>query len=484
MKDLIKYFIFPELKLLLGKYGINLIILSIIVFFSITAIGIGNSSKLYLQYKMNSPFIRYVDVAIGRTTKVNADFFNNDTLKTRFRYNSLPPISRIYLDFVTKDKGDTKLAITEVISDSSEFFTTVLSKKPVLISGENIFSDTSITCIVSKDYLNKLGYIDLNTPYINYFHSGMGDTLPIKVGAVVSQLPRFSDILLSTDFYTYNSGIDNLNIQANEHKGYLRFYLPSLQSITDELNMKGYKQISDVKHINGKGIVIENNFDNSVIGLKEEVAKMQSLFPNCIRIYDYYKIEKPDEFSMFKPKPKFLTFSFEEIDSIVPFKNYLYNEFDLRIDMNTIESKKNFDFFSKLSNLLSIGLILFSIFAIMFFTINLILNHINKNKRSLGTLKAFGLENNKVVDIYIAISSFIVIVPFVLSYLLSLLLGRYIMAILISIFDINIDGIITYCNISFIFLIIAFIVAPLIFILISINLKLKNKTAGDLIYER
>ena len=54
----------------------------------------------------------------------------------------------------------------------------------------------------------------------------------------------------------------------------------------------------------------------------------------------------------------------------------------------------------KLINLLAYALIIFSILSIIFFITNLILSHINSNKKNIGTLKAFGLDNFSIIVTY------------------------------------------------------------------------------------
>ena len=152
--------------------------------------------------------------------------------------------------------------------------------------------------------------------------------------------------------------------------------------------------------------------------------------------------------------------------------------------MSTIEAKENFNFFNKLANLLSVSLIFFSVFSIFIFTTNLINNHIDKTKRNLGTLKAFGLGNNSVILIYTLISSLLVVSAFTVAYLLSYILGSIILDSLINIFNISIENVIEYINLDILHLIIAFIIIPILTISLRILSKLKDATPGDLIYER
>lgn len=134
--------------------------------------------------------------------------------------------------------------------------------------------------------------------------------------------------------------------------------------------------------------------------------------------------------------------------------------------------------------MLSIGLILFSIIAILFFTINLILNHIDKNKKNLGTLKAFGLSNKLIITIYSLISTILVTIAFFISYILSFILGGLFLKQLVKISNISIDNTIMYESFGVGWLLLFFIGIPIISIAYWIMIKLKDTTPGDLIYNR
>ena len=153
--------------------------------------------------------------------------------------------------------------------------------------------------------------------------------------------------------------------------------------------------------------------------------------------------------------------------------------------MNTIETKNNFVFFENLSYLLSMSLIVFCTLIIFIFTTNIILSHIEKNKKNIGTLKAFGLSNIFIIILYTAISLFLIAIAFSVSLWLSNWIGNYFLIVMCHNFKLIInDGFLLYQNYSVGYLIIFFIFMPIIFILFRITWYIKGKTPGDLIYER
>ena len=282
--------------------------------------------------------------------------------------------------------------------------------------------------------------------------------------------------MISKKFYNYVIGDECLDIEDDNHKTYLQFYLPDTKDIPEALLEIGYTRVSKDILLFNKGTII-NKY--GIQNYQEERKKVIDDFPTAIQFYDYHQIACGTK----SQDPEYFSFSFNSLDSIIPFEKYLEKKHKLKIDMSTIEAKKNFNFFNKLSILLSVSLILFSVFSIYIFTTNLVNNHIDKTKRNLGTLKAFGLGNDSVIFIYTLISSLLVISAFTIAYLLSFLIGNSVLEVLIDLSNIVVDDI-KYTNINIIYLIVAFVVVPIFSISLRIWTKLKDATPGDLIYER
>ena len=137
--------------------------------------------------------------------------------------------------------------------------------------------------------------------------------------------------------------------------------------------------------------------------------------------------------------------------------------------------------------LLSYALIAFSIISIIFFIINLLLSHINKNKRNLGTLKAFGLPNKHIVILYSSITLLLVTIAYVSAYILSALLGQFVLDSYIVLNKINSENYLNYVvfeNRNFLKTFGQFVLLPTIIIIYNLYKYLHEVTPGDLIYER
>ena len=177
----------------------------------------------------------------------------------------------------------------------------------------------------------------------------------------------------------------------------------------------------------------------------------------------------------------------DQLDKVAKFDKYLKDRYDVEWEKSTIEAKKNFSFFNNLSILLSFSIILFSIISIAFFTLNLLFSHINKNKRNLGTLKAFGLPNSNIVVLYSVITLLLVSISFTVAYSLSSLLGQSFLNFYTTFNKIdsaNYISEVVFVNYNIKELLGFMVLAPTVFILIGLYLKLYKVTPGDLIYER
>ena len=143
--------------------------------------------------------------------------------------------------------------------------------------------------------------------------------------------------------------------------------------------------------------------------------------------------------------------------------------------------KKNLKLFERIIEILYYALMIFTITSIIFFITNTLISHLNANKKSLGTLKAFGLSNSYIVGLYSLISFFIIGVTFIVAYFCSDILGQYILGLYLEYMGINQF---TYFPLDWYVLIPLMVFVPLLIILRKVFVYLNNVTPGDLIYER
>jgi ABC-type antimicrobial peptide transport system permease subunit len=112
-------------------------------------------------------------------------------------------------------------------------------------------------------------------------------------------------------------------------------------------------------------------------------------------------------------------------------------------------------------------------------------DHIEKNKKNLGTLKAFGLSNYSITIVYSIISLVVISSIFIIGFIIAQLIGNYASNYVLLLSQISIaNGMAIFLlNIDF-KLLFWFIIFPLLSTTAFLIIKLRNKTPGDLIYER
>ena len=82
-----------------------------------------------------------------------------------------------------------------------------------------------------------------------------------------------------------------------------------------------------------------------------------------------------------------------QLQKATEFSVFLDERLNLDVNMRVIENKNNFNTMNNLVQILSYSLIFFSILSLIVFKTSLFANHISRNIKNLGTLKAFGMAN-------------------------------------------------------------------------------------------
>ena len=117
---------------------------------------------------------------------------------------------------------------------------------------------------------------------------------------------------------------------------------------------------------------------------------------------------------------------------------------------------------------------------------NILLTHIENNKKSLGTLKAFGLPSTNIIFTYSIITFIIVTLCFIISYGASVLVGDIILDQYSALIK-DSSGYFSKMKFTALSLplnVSLFIILPTFIICYFIFSYLFNVTPGDLIYNR
>lgn len=489
-KAFIKVFSRAELKAILASKGlIGLVFL--ILTSTLFIMGISKGFEEILRKRMESPFIQYLNVNLPQNKALDDGFIfkldstlKTEELKSRFSFERSSFI-RYYSTNFKGTKNTIKAAKCRPVVANDDFFQFVLDQKDNHIT-QNVLDirEHKWSVIVTQDFLNRLGLLnDIRQPtYLNYILpiSETEDLLvPIAIGGIVEKLPDDCQILCSESLMLAFEGIldpNPLNIKSlQEHSTYYKVALST-------------KTVSALNIINKAS---QETYDN-----EEKVVKLGLYENDLIRAIPENEIKKVFDFnSIAFTNNSFnqqriiydnLVVKFDNLKEVENFTEYMQTDFGLRVDMNSIESSKNFKTFQRLAQGLSQALKIIGLFFIIYIVTRLLLEHISKNAKNLGTLKAFGLTNISVSFVYALISFFLTISVFILSFISSFFMGVIVnnsdtLTRLIIGENVSLS---VFMNGSIIGGFILYVVIPTFLVSMVIYRRVSTKTPGDLIYNR
>ena len=509
----------PELKHLSGSYYSNFTLLFLIMLFSISSLGLGDSIMNYMSKKMESPFISYIYVSIPNRNKINLNdelmneqfhswIGNSDyDYKSYFSIASSPfPEYRSIVSFKHHNSNNTSNALVKLTSLDDPILEFMINKG--LIPSNLTWNSNSvgeIGCIVTKGFLEKdLKYFDAENSspeflLLKQIDASHGDFYnPIPIRCIVDQLPDGIDVLMGNGAYNIsentvihqslccdnqliiNSEGDTLQKPTkNIHKDYV--YIPAGNSTPPPTWTKKPWTMDRFKsRTNSAGNIFPLNEDSSYYELNKDNDEL-------IFIYDYYTglgnelVAEADsstrEVFAFKFMPN-------QLQKATEFSVFLDERLNLDVNMRVIENKNNFNTMNNLVQILSYSLIFFSILSLIVFKTSLFANHISRNIKNLGTLKAFGMANKEIILIYSSICICIIAASFISALLVSELIGNYLIDYIANWFGIVERTKLSYNSVNVFYLLFYFVITPIIIVFLKLNNILRNTTPGNLIYER
>lgn len=438
-KDAIKLFLDKEGKELRGKHNFNFLVLVAIFIVAIFSIGFGSASMKYLQFKMDDPFINWVDIIVrqkisDRGSKIPLETFLKDSiLRKDIQFEAPESNYLLNIDFRHIEKGKNIQFQGRSIDSKSSILPKILDGTNVLVNRSLPLVDEELGLIVTQGTLHDLGYTGI--PAFIYLSLSYDDESCQKLGisggvnasypvafpiiAVVKQLPGMNSFLFTKRFLKDCSAnnktsfditaIENnetlkiigkedvinaiaSTIPDNEYSVSINQYRMSWDQQV-ELSIEAYNEI-DL-------LATYNNLYNT---LKKKYA-------GITRIYDFQPIQ-----SYSLDKPAYYSVQIKNLENIKSFQEKLYDQCGIKLEMSSIDQKNNFQFVQRMGNILSICIIFIAVLFICFFIYFMLSTHFHRIQRNLGTFKAFGISNSTLYYIYIILLSRITIVAFVFAF--------------------------------------------------------------------
>jgi ABC-type antimicrobial peptide transport system permease subunit len=488
-------FTLAEFKSVAGSKFQNVLVLTVILSISILTVVFSQALQDYLQKKMDSPFVKFINVdnvenfsEIG-TKKTSLYDLNEKSVLNIYQINQLFGVRTGYVSFKHNRSDRAVNSIKYRIADKDPFCDFIFnSTAPEILNNfltdrklarSLISNDSAWGVVVSKSLLDRLNYKANEYDYIDLVYptfDGQKTTLhfvPLPVIGVVSQLPDKVDVLVPKQLgiAIRNRGITEhpLLTKESHQQSYLR--LRCLSNQKSYLEKSGFQIIST----SGKFVIAEKgNMDSLQIanfnyGPLEDVQ----------RVYKFSMVDTTytDDFEK-------ITVFFNSLDSVRAYQTFLFDN-KYYLDIDVVQSKENYNKLNKTINVILLGLTFFSMYCIVLFTSNKISSHINKNKKNLGTLKSFGMSNSEIIAVYFSISALLISISGLFAIIFSRLISSTMTHTLMNLMRItevneHLSDIrfvpFSYC---LLFLIITFT-----FVYLNISNALRGKTPGDLIYNR
>lgn len=516
--DYFRLFVKRESKVVLGRKYSTLWLLTAVLTVTFLAIAFSNASLNYLSFKMEDPFINWVDIKNNYKgdQDVNGllDALSNEENKDKFHFYNFQADHYIARMFYTSTGDDSYYAKMRFFESMNTPLVDAILNADNVVSGWSIggsanIDTESIGVVITHELMTKLGYTE--APAFIYFQSGGCDgadeygfdvdsdgfaMVPFPVLAVVKRLPGNVDIIASSYLYKQTETNEKpFNICDPDYAADLRYFVPSTISFEEFRSEveRIAKEFTDAKLFvdnlsfympqldtfkSGDLILITSDYEEL------DYETWRAINANILSQYKNDDVHRLYEYSFGEcnlPTASYISIHFQDLNMLEAFEHFVSSEFNVEIEMSQVNAKQNFNVVSAMGNILSWAIIAFAIVAIILFVVNLLQSYFQKVKRNLGTFKAFGISNRDLISVYVLIMAAIILSAVLLSISITWIIqsGLHICGVLKDgSFDyLSLWSVKTVCSI-------AVIVIVSIYTVGAVMHKLLKATPGDLIYDR
>lgn len=544
--DYLRLFIRREGKIVLGRHYSNVWLLTAVLVSTFLAIAFANGSLNYLNFKMNDPFIKWVDIkndnnpaafvrleeVLGDSTNARQYHYRNYSYDYEFSYHFVGAADslQVYLKcrfFDVKNKD-----LIEAILDKENRVVGFLPEEVAYIN------DNSIGVFITEKALGQMGYKQAPA-YVDLYQYSPGASelgfkvinssadpnkdrmrVPVPVLGVVRRLPGSADVVAFTNLYRQKfDQAQALNMNNEDYASSLYYFIPEEVDATmfDGRLQELLEERTDIPFV-----IDDQSFDpkelysykNRVIEIEEDgypyhYLGFRQVFPTdtlkltpavCSEvneiIMDEYasqgvqRIYKYDYSSSALPTGDYLSIQFEDLKMIKPFAEEVVTACELEIEMSQINAKENFHSVSIMAITLSVVMVIFAVICILLFITNLLQSYFQKVKRNIGTFKAFGISNQELRRVYMTIMLSLVGI----SVVISLVFVSLVQGVLYVCNIVKDEGFgylsLWHCDVIHLFpplICVAAVIIVLVSAAVTVRIVMNNllsATPGDLIYDR
>ncbi|MBX7162756.1 MAG: hypothetical protein K1X49_03615 [Saprospiraceae bacterium] len=396
--------------------GVNLKKLSsllLIVLASFLSISFAINSLNNLERRMNNPFTNWVDMTVSRSIQDSVprikEYFGNAIQQKKFNIQDIKGYVRTHQRFYRKNSYEQNIGIGRSIEASSQLEHAILSSSNVLYVQEEVHSEMC-AIIITESFLRKLGFEPGVKKLCIKLSSG---PILVSVKAVVRQIPNLCDFVLTnrmynllvsesgkTGFVNFSFGTNVIHFFSNENS--LDLILNTWKSQYPDVTIGQIEKIEEI-NINHHEILYKYDIVFPMDNIPEE-EKLNLFFQkveddNKIFMLPFFEINCDFEMDQIE-NPYYLAFNFNSLDKIRHFREESNLLFGAEISMNQVEDKENFAMVSAMTYSIIIFLMIFSIYLIINYLTSVFSLHLEKLKPNLGTIMAFGLSSQRIIQLY------------------------------------------------------------------------------------
>lgn len=507
-KDAIKLFLKQEGKELRGKKNFNIWILFALFLTAILSVGFGSAGLSYLKYKMDDPFIDWVEIYVNQNVANPSDviplneFVKDAEYQKKYHFEEPEEQYELFLNFCHKTTNRPIQLGGRNIQSNSEITTKIFDEENVISINQLPFSDNNLAIIITQDALKRLGYslsdkpdfvmmsFKYDIPTCRSIGLSCGKRGECQVAfpiyAIVKQLPgmyayMFSDQFLYDIYVSNETAWDITDDNINSTLTYVaeKEEIDALQKEINGMGLTSENPIPYSQSISSSLLMLPINIDDENCSAKaNEIDKIiRAKHKNIVRVYDFPMV-LPSQCSLGTPEK--ISVHIEDLQYIRSFQESLYDECGYKIDMTNVDAKENFNFVQRMGNVLSVCIIIIASLLICFFIYFMLSSHFQRIQKNLGTFKAFGISNRVLTSIYMRLMIRMIVISFASALIVSFGLSK--------LFDLVyppleegypwIDVFVLPNIILFVLVMVATYISTKI-----VNRKLNN-TPGDLIYNR
>ena len=452
--DYLKLFIRREGKIVLGRNFSNVWLLTAMLVASFFAIAFANGSLNYLGYKMDDPFIKWVDIKEDRSDPASLKSLQRDLAEPQnaadYHYRSYSyDYEYSYNFFGPRDDMHSYLRCRFIDAGNKELIKAIVAPKNKVVGVGTVEVDdlpeNSLGIFITEKAVRKLGYMDEKgghgaPAYLDvYRYSPGADKLgfrlyddrgraPVPVLGVVRRLPGGVDILAFTNLFRQISS-SAFSLDNEDYASSLCYFIPEdvdavefddrltelLESNTDisfRIDDQIYHPREQYSYKN-RALKVDERYIDYYLGFRK-VSSRDTIPPKVAnrvnellmaeyagkdvhRLYEYdYSFDQLDE-------GNYISVYFDNLKKISSFATDVVEKNQLEIEMSQINAKENFQSLSVMAIILSVVMVIFTIVSILLFIVNLLRSYFQKVRRNIGTFKAFGISNRELQKVYMAI---------------------------------------------------------------------------------